>query len=346
MPRLRRVDPSAPGILRRRRGKGFTYVYPDGAPVSPEDRARIIALAIPPAWKDVWICRHPLGHLQATGTDAAGRRQYLYHELWREKQDRAKFEGMLDFARCLPHIGQMCEEQLARRGVGRERVLACAIRLLYRGFFRIGSEGYAEQNQTFGLATILKHHVKVTGDILSFDYIAKGNQRRRLSFEDSLAAPLVATLKRRRGGGPELLAYKRGGSWIDVTSADINGHIKEITGKDFSAKDFRTWAATAMAAIGIAVAREATRSPTARKRAIAHVVKDVALAMGNTPAVCRASYIDPRVFDRFLSGWVISVEALYDNADTWAMFTDKALIAAVVDLLEENKTSETLERIA
>src|SRR5215211_5720743 len=168
MPRLRRVDPSAPGILRRRHGKGFTYVLPDGSPVSPEDRARIVALAIPPAWKDVWICRHPLGHLQATGTDAAGRRQYLYHELWRVKQDRVKFEGMLDFARCLPHIGQMCEEELARDGIGRERVLACAIRLLYRGFFRIGSEGYAEQNQTYGLATILKHHVKVTGDVLSF----------------------------------------------------------------------------------------------------------------------------------------------------------------------------------
>ena len=346
MPRLRRVDPSMPGITRHASGKGFTYRYPDGSIVSPEDRARIRALAIPPAWKDVWICPHPYGHLQATGTDAAGRKQYLYHELWRARQDREKFDGMLEFARCLPYIGEVCENQLRMEGLGRERVLAGAIRLLYRGFFRIGSEGYAEQNQTYGLATILKQHVKVSGDLLLFDYVAKGNRPRRLSFEDPLAAPLIATLKRRRGGGAELLAYKQGRSWVDVRSSDINGHIKEITGKDFSAKDFRTWGATAMAALGIAVTREAARSRTARKRAISHVIKDVATAMGNTPAVCRASYVDPRVFDRYLSGLVISVEALYDNADSWALFTDRALIAAVADLLEDNKDAQTLERIA
>jgi DNA topoisomerase IB len=346
MPRLRRVDPSAPGITRRRHGKGFAYVYADGSPVSPEDRARIRALAIPPAWKGVWISVHPHGHLQATGTDAAGRRQYLYHELWRQRQDRQKFDEMLAFARCLPHIGDICERQLAMEGVGRDRVLAGAIRLLYRGFFRIGSEGYAEQNQTFGLATIQKQHVKVSGDLLQFDYVAKGNKPRRLAFEDPLAAPLVAALKRRRGGGIELLAFREGKSWVDVRSADINGYIKEITGRDFSAKDFRTWAATAMAALGMAVSVHTAGSKTARKRAMAHVIKDVANAMGNTPAVCRASYVDPRVFDRFLSGWVISVGTLWDNVDSWAMFTDRALIAAVLDLLEENVEAETVEKIA
>ena len=346
MPRLRRVDPSGPGITRRRHGKGFAYLYPDGSPVTPEDRARIRALAIPPAWKGVWISVHPYGHLQATGTDAAGRRQYLYHELWRQRQDRQKFNDMLAFARCLPHIGDTCERELAKGGLGRDRVLAGAIRLLYRGFFRIGSEGYAEQNQTFGLATIHKQHVRVSGDVLQFDYVAKGNQPRRLAFEDSLAAPLVAALKRRRGGGAELLAFREGTSWVDVRSADINGYIKEITGRDFSAKDFRTWGATAMAAIGMAVSAQVAGSKTARKRAMAHVIKDVANAMGNTPAVCRASYVDPRVFDRFLSGWVISVATLWDNVDAWAMFTDRALIAAVVDLLEENVDAETVEKIA
>ena len=335
-----------PGITRHRSGKGFAYRYPDGSPVSSEDRARIRALAIPPAWKDVWVCPHPYGHLQATGTDAAGRRQYLYHELWRARQDRQKFDDMLEFARCLPHIDEVCESRLRVERVGRDRVLAGAIGLLSRGFFRIGSEGYAEQHQTFGLATILKQHVKVSDDMLLFDYVAKGNQRRRLRFEDPLAAPLIATLKRRRGGGPELLAYKQAGVWIDVRSSDINGYIQEITGRDFTAKDFRTWGATAMAALGIAVSREVPRSPTARKRAISHVIKDVATAMGNTPAVCRASYVDPRVFDRYMSGVVISVEALYDNADSWAMFTDRALIAAVVDLLEDNRDADTIERIA
>jgi DNA topoisomerase-1 len=314
--------------------------------VGPEDRARIEGLAIPPAWRDVWICRHPNGHLQATGTDAAGRKQYLYHEEWRRQQDREKFDEMLDFARCLPHIGEVCERELAGGGLGRERVLACAIRLLYRGLFRIGSEGYAEQNQTYGLATLQKRHVRVSGDVLTFDYAAKGNKRFVRTFPDPLVAPVLAALKRRRGGGLELLAYKDGGAWVDVKSADINLHIKEITGRDFSAKDFRTWSATALAAIGMAVSAQVVKSRTGRQRAIARTVKDVAEMLGNTPAVCRASYIDPRVFDRYLSGWVISVSSLDENVDSWGHFTDRALIDAVVDLLEENRSAETVEKIA
>jgi DNA topoisomerase-1 len=346
MPRLRRVDCSEPGITRRARGKGFEYLSPDGRPVSAEDRARIRALAIPPAWKDVWICRYGRGHLQATGIDAAGRRQYLYHEQWRINRDREKFDQMLDFARCLPHITQVCGQQLRGEGLTRERVLACAIHLLYRGFFRIGSEGYAEQNQTFGLATIHKHHVKVSGATLTFDYNTKGNKKRRFAFEDALVAPVIAALKRRRGGGSELLAYKVRHNWADVRSTDINQHIKDITGKDFSAKDFRTWSATAMAALGLAVTREAARSATARKRAMAHVVKDVARNLGNTPAVCKASYVDPRVFDRYLSGWVVSVEALEERRDSWSTFTDRALIDAVLDLLEDPRGSDTIDKIA
>ncbi|CAN5630525.1 DNA topoisomerase IB [soil metagenome] len=346
MPRLRRVDCSGPGIRRRPRGKGFEYLYSDGTPVGPEDRARIRALVVPPAWKDVWICRHPNGHLQATGTDSAGRKQYLYHEQWRLKQDREKFDEMLDFARFLPHIGEVCELQLAAEGLGRDRVLACAIHLLYRGFFRIGSEGYAEQNQTYGLATIQKRHVKVSGDMLAFDYVAKGNKQRLVAFADPAVAPVVSALKRRRGGGAELLAYKEGRSWIDVKSSDINLHIKEITGQDFSAKDFRTWSATAMAAIGMAVSGQVAKSKTGRKRAMARAVGDVAAHLGNTPAVCRASYIDPRVFDRYLSGWIISVGSLDQNVGPWGYFTDKALIDAVVDLLEDNRGADTVEKIA
>jgi DNA topoisomerase I len=343
MPRLRRVDCSAPGITRRPRGKGFEYVYPDGTRVTPEDRARIRALVIPPAWKDTWICLDALGHLQATGTDAAGRKQYLYHPQWRQRRDRRKFEDMLDFARCLPRITAVCEEQLAVDGLGRERVLACSIRLLYRGLFRIGSEGYAEQNQTYGLATMQKRHVRVKGDMIAFDYVGKGEKRRVFAMPDPQAASVVAALKRRRGGGPELLAYRANGHWVDVKSADINDHIKQITGRDFSAKDFRTWSATVLAAIGMAVSREAAGSRTARKRAITRTIQDVARHLNNTPAVCRASYIDPRVFDRYLSGWTISVNVFDD--DIAAVFTDRPLIEAVVDLLEDNRSSDNLSQI-
>jgi DNA topoisomerase I len=343
MPRLKRVDCSRPGITRRRRGKGYEYLYPDGSPVTPEDRARISDLVIPPAWQDVWVCLDENGHLQATGTDAAGRKQYLYHPQWRLRRDRRKFEDMLDFARCLPRITAICEEQLAADGLGRERVLACSIRLLYRGLFRIGSEGYAEQNQTYGLATILKRHVRVTGDLIAFDYVGKGEKRRMFAMPDPQTAPVVAALKRRRGGGPELLAYKANGRWVDVRSADINDHIKQITGRDFSAKDFRTWSATVLAAIGMAVSREAAVSATARKRAITRTIQDVARHLNNTPAVCRASYIDPRVFDRYLSGWTIAVDVFAD--DIFTVFTDEPLIDAVVDLLEDNRASDNLAKI-
>jgi DNA topoisomerase I len=346
MPRLRRVDCSGPGITRRGRGKGFEYVYAGGAPVSTEDRARIRSLAIPPAWRNVWICSHPFGHLQATGTDAAGRKQYLYHELWRQRQDREKFEEMLEFARLLPRMRQFCDERLAEDGFDRDRVLALALRLLYRGFFRIGSEGYAEQNQTFGLATIRKEHVKVRGDLITFEYAAKGGKTRSFEPPDPVSAPMIASLKRRRGGGPELLAYKNGRVWQDVRSADVNAFIKEITGRDFSAKDFRTWSATVLAAVAMAVSGEAPASTSGRKRAIARAVKEVALRLDNTPAVCRASYIDPRVFDRYLSGWTISLDTIDADADLHELFADQTVIDTVVDLLEDRRSSAGLEKIA
>ena len=346
MPRLRRVDCSGPGIRRRRRGRGFEYFYDGGDAVSADDRARIRELAVPPAWKDVWICTHPFGHLQATGTDAAGRKQYLYHELWRLRQDREKFDEMLDFARCLPHIRDRCDELLANDGYERERILALAVRLLYRGFFRIGSEDYAEQNQTYGLATIQKHHVSVKGDSITFGYSAKGGKKRSFTLPDPISAPIVAGLKSRRSGGADLLAYKDGRTWVDVKSTDINAFIKDITGRDFSAKDFRTWSATVLAAIAMAVSGQVAPTKTGRKRAITRAVKEVALRLDNTPAVCRASYIDPRVFDRYLSGWAISLDALDDSADYWDLFVDDDLIEAVVDLLEDRRSSEGLERIA
>jgi DNA topoisomerase IB len=340
MVRIRRVDCSGPGILRSRRGRGFAYVGMDGQPVrDPEALARIRALVIPPAWRDVWICPLPTGHLQAVGTDAAGRRQYLYHEAWRTRRDQEKFDHMLEFARALPGLREQAAAHLAEEGMTRERVLACATRLLDRGFFRIGSEGYAEQNQTYGLATIQKRHVRLDGALITFDYATKGGQRRLQSVLDPEAREVVAALKRRRGGGPELLAYRRGRAWVDVRSEDINAYIKEQTGGDFSAKDYRTWSATVLAAVALASSFSVARSRTARVRAVSRAVKEVAHYLGNTPAVCRASYIDPRVFDRYRSGLTVA-GALEQLGQVDEPAHQGAVEVAVLDLIEDKRAPE------
>jgi DNA topoisomerase I len=339
MPRLRRVDCSTPGIVRRRSGRGFTYVTTDGGRVSADVRARIQALAIPPAWIDVWICPDENGHLQAVGTDAAGRRQYLYHERWRKRRDQEKFDHALEFARALPHLRAESTKHLALEGFPAERVLACAARLLDRGFFRIGSEAYAEQNGSYGLATMRKQHAQVDGDEVVFDFVAKGGKHRVQSIVDPSVAEVVRALKRRRGGGSELLAYRAKDRWHDVRSSDINEYIREVAGGAFSAKDFRTWHATVLAALFVAqsdVARSRAQTKTSRKRAVTGAVKQVSEYLGNTPAVCRASYIDPRVFDQFRAGHTI--DGAVRNLDPAALASpglQAKIEAAVLDLLED-----------
>jgi DNA topoisomerase IB len=329
VPRLRRTDCSKPGIRRVRRGKGFSYVDACGNPLRDAATvARIQALVIPPAWTDVWICEDELGHIQALGTDARGRRQYRYHDLWRLRRDREKFSHMLDFARALPKIRHFTREHLDEPGLSRDRVLACAVRLLDVGFFRIGGEGYAAENETYGLATMHKQHARVDDDVITFDYIAKAGKRQLHSVVDPDVADVVRKLKARRGGLPELLAWKEGSRWVDVKSTDINAYIKEYSGGDFTAKDFRTWNATVLAASALAVSVEALRTPTSRKRALARCFQEVAHYLGNTPAVCRSSYVDPRVIDRFRGGTTI-LDALADPSER------EALEHAVLDLLDE-----------
>jgi DNA topoisomerase IB len=218
-------------------------------------------------------------------------------------------------------------------------VLACATRLLDRGFFRMGTEGYAEQNQTYGLATIQKRHVRLDGDLITFDYAAKSGKRRLASVLDPVVSEVVAQLKRRRGGGPDLLAYKRGGAWVDVRSEDINAYIKEQTGGDFTAKDFRTWSATVLAAVALASSFPQARSRTARARAISRAVKEVAHYLGNTPAVCRASYIDPRVFDRYHSGLTIAgaLTQLGDVGEYGEPAHQGPVEEAVLELIEQKR---------
>ena len=314
---------------------------------SDEELARIRELAIPPAWEEVWISLAPNGHLQATGVDAAGRKQYLYHPLWRTRRDQQKFDEMLDFARSLPKVRRKISREIEGDELSRERVLACAVRMLDSGFFRIGSEQYAEQNGSYGLATIRKEHVSLNGTEITFRYPAKSGQRGMQSIADSDVRAIVAALKRRRGGGPELLAYRNGRRWRDIGSDEINDYIKSIAGGDFSAKDFRTWNATMLAAVALALDGYEATTANARKRAITRAVKTVAVFLGNTPAVCRASYIDPRVFDRYLSGWTIrgAIAKIDDPADIVRPSTRRVVEKAVLDLITEER-SPALEKVS
>ena len=338
MPRLRRVDCSGPGISRRRAGRGFVYLDQNGKRLTdPDVLGRIRALAVPHAWTDVWICPLPAGHIQATGTDAKGRRQYRYHDVWRMHRDREKFEHMLEFARALPELRATCMENLAQRGLTRARVLSCAVRLLDLGFFRIGTEGYAEQNQTFGLATIRKRHVDVSGNVVTFDYKAKNGKRRIQSIVDPQVVSVVTALKRRAGGGHELLAHRRGRVWVDVRSADINAYIRELSGAEFTAKDFRTWNATVLAAVALAVSERAT-SAAGRTRAVTRAMQEVAHYLGNTPAVSRSSYVDPRVVDRFQAGLTIAaaLDAIGADVEVGQPSTQGAIERAVLALLADD----------
>jgi DNA topoisomerase-1 len=348
MVRLRRADCSGVGIRRRRRGKGFEYLDEDGRRIEePSVLERIRGLAIPPAWEDVWICPYPNGHIQATGTDAAGRKQYRYHDRWRERRDAEKFDSMVRFARTLPKLRRRVSEDLAQEGMPREKALACAVRLLDRGFFRIGSEDYAEENDTYGIATMQRRHVTISGDEVSFDYEAKGGQRRLQTIGDSEVAGVVRELKRRRGGGVELLAYRNGRRWVDVKSSDINEYVKDAAGEEFSAKDFRTWSGTVLAAVALAVSGPAQGTKSSRKRAKARAVKEVARYLGNTPTVARTSYIDPRVFDRFDGGLTIAgvLPELAEDTSAWPDLQG-AIEEAVLDLIAKDTSSPALEKIA
>jgi DNA topoisomerase I len=313
--RLRRSDVRGPGFGRRRAGRGFAYYDTDGALIKDPDLLdRIRSLAIPPAWKDVWICPWPNGHIQATGVDAAGRRQYRYHDEWRARRDAEKHERVLEIAHQLPDVRDSVVAALHTDGPNRERVLACAIRLLDLGTFRIGSEQYAEENGTYGLATLRREHVRVHGEQTFFSYTAKGGIQREVEITDKPTADVVrALLKRPEDAGEDLLAYRLDdGTWRDVTSDEINAYLKEISGAEITAKDFRTWNATVLMAATLAEAPP-PKSRTGRKKIVTRAYKQVSEQLGNTPAVCKASYVDPRVVDRFEHGETVA-EALEDVA--------------------------------
>ena len=303
--RLKRSDCSGPGIARRRRGGGFTYLDPEGERIADEDTLeRIRELAIPPAWQEVWICSDPYGHIQATGLDEAGRKQYLYHQRWQLKAAQRKFESMREFAAALPRLRRAVRKDLALDGMPRERALACAVRLLDLGFFRIGGEEYAESNESYGVATVLREHVSIEAGEVVFDFPAKSGQRRVQSIREPEVRAAIEAMRRRRSGPDDLLVFHEDGAWHDVRSEDVNAYLQQKAGEGFSAKDFRTWHGTVLAAVELA-REEAPGSKTRAERAIGDAVKRVAERLGNTPAVCRSSYIDPRVLDLFRDGKTI-----------------------------------------
>lgn len=306
MPRLRRVRSTDPGWTRRGQGRGFVYLDETGARITdPLLVARCKDLVIPPAWREVWICPQENGHIQAMGTDDAGRRQYLYHPQWRARRDRLKHDHVVRLARRLPRARRRVEADLAAPGFGREKVLALAFRLLDEAYFRAGGEAYAKENGSFGLATLRREHVRVDADGVWFGYPAKSGQWRESQVRDPVVARAVRGLLARDDDGPDLLAWRNGDdTWHDVTSADIQECVKAHLGPEARPKDFRTWHATLLAAAGLAE-HEVPRAERARRRVVAQVVREVAEELGNTPAVCRASYIDPRVVDLWERGQTI-----------------------------------------
>jgi DNA topoisomerase I len=312
--RLKRSNCSGPGISRRRRGGGFSFLDPEGGPVRDEDTLeRIRGLAIPPAWREVWICSDPYGHIQATGLDDAGRKQYLYHERWHLRAAQRKFESMRDFAARLPRLRRAVKKDLALEGMPRERALACAVRLLDLGFFRIGGEEYAETNESYGVATVLREHVTIEGDEVVFDFPAKSGQRRVQAIRDPEVKAAIEAMRRRRSGPEDLLVYREGKAWRDVRSDEVNEYLQEKAGEEFSAKDFRTWHGTVLAAVELA-REDPPSTKGGGESAIRAAVKRVAERLGNTPAVCRSSYIDPRVLDRFRDGKTIELPNLKPEA--------------------------------
>lgn len=305
MMRLRHADPRSAGFTRSRRGKGFSYSDADGRPLDAEHVERIRSLAIPPAWSDVWICPHPNGHLQAVGTDDAGRRQYLYHPEWRRRRDRSKFDRVKEAARHLPAARRRIKRDLALDGMPMERVAACAVRLLDVGYFRIGNDAYSDAHGSFGLTTLERRHVRRRGDIMVFRFVGKSGVEHEVEVDDPSAVAVLERLRRRRDESPRLLAYRAETAWRDLTSAAVNGYLRDLFDGAVTAKDFRTWHATVIAAAALANSEEPGDTAASRRRAVRAAVAEVAGYLGNTPTVARSSYIDPRVIDAYDAGLTI-----------------------------------------
>ncbi|AIE85756.1 DNA topoisomerase IB [Fimbriimonas ginsengisoli] len=309
------VTDAMPGISRRREGDGFAYVWPDGRRVKEEQTLqRIRSLAIPPAYESVWICPQENGHLQATGKDTKGRKQYRYHPRFRETRDASKYDRMSEFASALPKIHARLEHDLSLRGLPRDKVLAVLIHLLERSLIRVGNEEYAKSNHSYGLTTMLNRHVKVEGSEVRFSFLGKSKIRHRIALHDRRLARVVRRLQDLPG--QELFQYlDENGDRHSVTSTDVNAYLKEISGGDFTAKDFRTWAGTVLALTELAGA-EPPATKREAKATVTRVLKTVAAQLGNTPAVCRKCYVHPAVLEAYAEGTLLEVLSQDDRCES------------------------------
>jgi DNA topoisomerase-1 len=338
---LRYVSDTLPGIQRKRHGAHFRYTGPDGAPVrDAQTLARIRALVIPPAWTDVWICPMPHGHLQATGRDAKGRKQYRYHPRWREVRDATKYTRMIAFGRALPRIRERVEHDLALPGLPRAKVLATVVRLLETTLIRVGNEEYAKTNRSYGLTTLRNRHVDIAGATLRFHFRGKSGITHTIGINDRRLAGIVRRC--RELPGAELFQYlDDDGERRGVDSGDVNEYLREITGEEFTAKDFRTWAGTVLAAMALQEL-EAFDSDAQAKKNVVGAIERVAERLGNTPSVCRKCYVHPAVLDAYLDGTML--ETLKQRAEqeiAESLSGLKPEEAAVLALLQQRLARET-----
>jgi DNA topoisomerase IB len=332
MPRLRTVSPSTKGLSRRRAGSGFIFLDRQGQRITDADEIeRIRSLAIPPAWREVWISPYPNGHIQAVGTDDAGRRQYLYHQDWRIRRDKMKFDRVLAAARKLPAARRAITKDLALEGMPLERADAVAVRLLDLGYFRIGSDIYADTNGSFGLTTLEKRHVRKDKDRFVFRFVGKSGIEHSIEIDDPDVLVALDALRRRRGGSERLLAYQLERRWRDLDSSAVNlylsGHLEDLT-----AKDFRTWHATVLAAAALAATDEPGDTKASRRRAVKAAVLEVSEYLGNTPTIAKSSYVDPRVIDLYENGTTIDPEVVGRTYRSPAA-KQRAIEAAVLEML-------------
>jgi DNA topoisomerase I len=304
---LRHTADHKPGFRRVKRGGGFRYIDARGKPATAQDLERIRSLVIPPAWTDVWICPDAKGHLQATGRDVKGRKQYRYHPKWREVRDDTKYGRMLDFGRALPVVRRRTDGDIRRPGLPKLKVLAAVVKLLEKTFIRVGNDEYARDNRSYGLTTMRDSHVKVSGSTVRFLFRGKSGVQHELDLEDRRLAKIVKQC--RDLPGQELFQYRdERGAVVDVGSADVNAYLQDVTGQDFTSKDFRTWAGTVLAA-KLLRDYEAVDSEAHAKKNIVEAIEEVAKRLGNTRAVCRKCYVHPAVIDAYLDGSMMSTVA-------------------------------------
>lgn len=325
MVRLRQSSPEDPGWTRRRAGRGFVHLDGSGERLSDDKTERIRVLAIPPAWEDVWICPHTNGHLQAVGTDEAGRRQYLYHAEWRVRRDREKYDRALRLGRVLPRVRTRTRRHLAGSDMTASRACALAVRLLDLGYFRIGSDAYTDEHGSFGLTTLERRHVRKVGGTYVFTFVGKSGVEHVIRIDDPASVRAISDLRRRKGGFEEILAFKDGQRWHRLTADLVNDYVRDVSGLEVTAKDFRTWHATVLAALALADQGEPGASRAAVRRQQVEAMKEVADYLGNTPAMARTSYVDPRVLEHHEQGRTIRVPTGRAGSVRWQEAAERSV---------------------